>query len=240
MEIIIKAKQKFNPYFSFLNHGDGLNPYYRHVLKVISSGAYVPGSEEAGDKPEGERGKPESSPNDASRGVEAGDVGGISKVGGEENGGGGKETTTSEDGKQRVAEEKEGSGEDSREEEEDSDDDGYELHPLLRVSTTPRSSKPSTPTPPPSSVGSSTTEATVTAEDARTSNLVTSAFYSKRLGVNAAPSLDREGHSQAVNTSTSNGYQRSHHPNHQQSYGRYVSSAIAVVVPTLVLLHLSM
>ena len=42
MEIIIKTKQKFNPYFSFLNHEDSLYPYYKHLKEVISSHVYVP------------------------------------------------------------------------------------------------------------------------------------------------------------------------------------------------------
>jgi len=41
MEIIIKTKQKFNPYFSFLNHEDSLYPYYKHLKTVIASNSYV-------------------------------------------------------------------------------------------------------------------------------------------------------------------------------------------------------
>ena len=42
MEIIIKTKQKYNPFFSFLDRDDLLNPYYRHLMQAISSKAYVP------------------------------------------------------------------------------------------------------------------------------------------------------------------------------------------------------
>ena len=42
MEIIIKLKQKHNPYFAFLNVDDHLNPYYRLLLKAIINGVYTP------------------------------------------------------------------------------------------------------------------------------------------------------------------------------------------------------
>ena len=42
MEIIIKTKQKYNPFFSFLDHSDLLNPYYRHLLLAIGNKSYVP------------------------------------------------------------------------------------------------------------------------------------------------------------------------------------------------------
>ncbi|KAL5477664.1 hypothetical protein EMCRGX_G024489 [Ephydatia muelleri] len=42
MEIIIKTKQKYNPFFSFLDHGDLLNPYYRHLLLAIGNKSYIP------------------------------------------------------------------------------------------------------------------------------------------------------------------------------------------------------
>lgn len=40
MEILIKAKQGENPQFSFLNQGDRLNRFYRHVLTAFKSGIY--------------------------------------------------------------------------------------------------------------------------------------------------------------------------------------------------------
>ena len=45
MEIIIKTKQTFNAHFSFLHYADRLFPYYKHLLKVIASGEYVPAEE---------------------------------------------------------------------------------------------------------------------------------------------------------------------------------------------------
>ena len=42
MEIIIKTKQKRNPFFSFLNYNDPLFPYYKHLKDVIKTGAYQP------------------------------------------------------------------------------------------------------------------------------------------------------------------------------------------------------
>ena len=41
MEIIIKTRQKFNPFFSFLNHDDVLYPYFKHMKEIISTGSYV-------------------------------------------------------------------------------------------------------------------------------------------------------------------------------------------------------
>lgn len=42
MEIIIKTKQKFNPFFSFLNHEDVLYPYFKHMKEVMSRSINVP------------------------------------------------------------------------------------------------------------------------------------------------------------------------------------------------------
>ena len=42
MEIMIKAKQKHNPYFAFLDFEDHLNPYYKHLLQALRTRAYVP------------------------------------------------------------------------------------------------------------------------------------------------------------------------------------------------------
>lgn len=154
MEIMIKAKQKHNPQFSFLSLYDPLHPYYRFLLQMIASGRFTP------------------------------------TLAGEEGGGGEGEEREKEkelEKKQTAEEEEEGS--DSG----DSDDEGFELHPLLRVSTTPRSSpRPSraktsaTPsrtdsnqTPHPTSIATMSTES--------------SSFFSKSLSsVNAAPSLDHE------------------------------------------------
>ncbi|KAJ8982201.1 hypothetical protein NQ317_013503 [Molorchus minor] len=40
MEILIKAKQAGNPQFSFLNQGDKLYKFYRHVLAALKAGRY--------------------------------------------------------------------------------------------------------------------------------------------------------------------------------------------------------
>ena len=117
MEIIIKAKQKFNPFFSFLDFGDALNPYYRHVLHVISTGAYVPrlqqGLADNGSQVQNDE-KERDPPNK------------VSESGGKE------EPNERED---------ENSSEDDS---DDSDGEGYELHPLLRASAAPKPSKAST------------------------------------------------------------------------------------------------
>lgn len=42
MEIRIKINQKNNPYFAFMDFNDRLHPYYKHVLRAISSGNYTP------------------------------------------------------------------------------------------------------------------------------------------------------------------------------------------------------
>lgn len=42
MEIRIKINQKNNPYFAFMDFNDRLHPYYKHILRAISSGNYTP------------------------------------------------------------------------------------------------------------------------------------------------------------------------------------------------------
>ena len=44
MEIMMKAKQKDNTQFSFLNYEDELNAYYKHVLHAIKHAKYTPAS----------------------------------------------------------------------------------------------------------------------------------------------------------------------------------------------------
>ena len=44
MEIMMKAKQKDNTHFSFLNYEDELNAYYKHVLHAIKHSKYTPAS----------------------------------------------------------------------------------------------------------------------------------------------------------------------------------------------------
>ena len=45
MEIVIKTKQKNNPQFAFLEYNNELNPYYKHVVKMIKSAKYQPYSQ---------------------------------------------------------------------------------------------------------------------------------------------------------------------------------------------------
>lgn len=42
MEILVKAKQSGNPQFDFLLMDNWLNPYYKHVLKYVTEGKFVP------------------------------------------------------------------------------------------------------------------------------------------------------------------------------------------------------
>ena len=42
MEILVKAKQSGNPQFDFLLMDNWLNPYYKHVLKYVTEGKYIP------------------------------------------------------------------------------------------------------------------------------------------------------------------------------------------------------
>ncbi|XP_062614168.1 splicing factor, suppressor of white-apricot homolog isoform X2 [Saccostrea cucullata] len=45
MEILIKTKQANNPQFDFLHFENPLNPYYKHMVKMIKSGKYKPKEE---------------------------------------------------------------------------------------------------------------------------------------------------------------------------------------------------
>lgn len=47
MEIVIAAKQKNNPQFGFLNFGQELNVYYKHLVRQIQKGKYKPKPQEA-------------------------------------------------------------------------------------------------------------------------------------------------------------------------------------------------
>ena len=142
MEIIIKAKQKFNPFFSFLDYGDSLNPYYRYLLHLISTGVYTPRS---------------PSPGNAENAVEdqEDEAGTSNRTGGGEK----KEPSL-------VAEY-----------EDSSDEESFELHPLLRTSLTPASSKPATP------IRDERERETSSVDEMRT-------FHAKSFVVNSAPTLE--------------------------------------------------
>ena len=158
MEIMIRAKQKYNPLFSFLSLYDPLYSYYRHLLQLISSGEYTPRVEEGG--------------------------------GGEESEGGGKEKERRAPAV-RIQEEAEKEGSEDGSDSGDSDDEEFELHPLLRISTTPRSS----PRPPSTKNVSGPPTTTTNGDHAHTPpppTVARSSFYSKSLTVNAAPSLEVE------------------------------------------------
>ena len=170
MEIIIKAKQKFNPFFSFLDFRDSLYPYYKHIHHAISTGAFTPQP----DQPEEPTAK--------------------------------EETVSGTDGESETAAEKRDSVSNDEDCSDDSDGDEFELHPLLRLSTTPKSSKSSTPVP--------VTEA-VAAEEERHA-IDSSAFYAKRLSVNAAPSLENE----TVASQSQDQYGTNSEAHSQQPYDR--------------------
>lgn len=185
MEIMIKAKQKFNPFFSFLSLYDSLYPYYRHLLQLMLSGAYVPRPSVQGNKTavKDDRG--------------AGEKEGANNGRGGEGGGGGSKNATP------------AAADFASESDEDSDDEGFELHPLLRVSTTPRSSpKPSASKHPTAHSGS--TSATPTSMYQSHTHPFSSSdvpsLYSRSLNVNAAPSLDSERGRENEHTSTAYPY----------------------------------
>ena len=180
MEIMIKAKQKYNPFFSFVSLYDPLHTYYRHLLQMIASGKYSPKQQAVKDSEEVEK-------SEVGGGVIGGDRDGVRREG--------------RKGTRKVSE----TGEDESDP-EDSDEE-FELHPLLRLSTTPRSSPkpPSTSNPHRTTTTPSASIATTQSNDhhnpappsANTSPSVAPSstvpsFYSKSLTVNSAPSLDRE------------------------------------------------
>ena len=155
MEIMIKAKQKHSPLFSFLSLYDPLHSYYRYLLQMIGSGGYTPLVTEGEEKGEG----------------------------------GGSRETVKETGK-------EGGEEEEESDSGDSDDEGFELHPLLRVSTAPRSSPRPTGTHQSGSLSTnkSSPPLSVAATTAATDTTQSSASFSRSLSsVNAAPSLEAEG-----------------------------------------------
>ena len=121
MEIIIKTKQRHNPFFSFLDHEDALHPYYRCVLQAISSGLYFPATPSAAAENNNSNKKRCDEDNNNNNSDDK-------PVGGEEGG----NRTGGDSGK--CSEEGAGNGSGSEDSEDSDDDEGFELHPLLRAS----------------------------------------------------------------------------------------------------------
>lgn len=188
MEIIIKTKQKFNPFFSFLNYEDELFPYYKFLKELISVGTYQPqtrqeaSEEEDVKKDNFVRGRNGSVEREKRSSVDVKTVSESEKSGSNE---------TPEQKSHRISE----SGDDDEEEEE-----GY-LHPLL-VTASLQSSKPSTPepTPAPSSSSSSVAGKDVAAARTMPNKKMTvdellnlhqnsASFVSRSLAINSAPPL---------------------------------------------------
>ena len=232
MEIIIKAKQKYNPFFSFLNHDDDLFPYYQHIKAMLTRGAYVPRQVSPAPPPKHKAESPERT-----NGI-------VAKSGAEERGKQiADETRNSDDrtsGESQIVSNKSVESNEKDEEssgdESDSDDEGGYLHPLLMGGGLKNSSKSSTPTPgtreaSPSvqttSIASSTTMSSVTATSTEAYTTSSIAFYSKRLSINSAPLIDTRTTpsepprvaTSSYGASTVNGNGTDRHPLHY-SYGR--------------------
>ena len=185
MEIIIKAKQKFNPFFSFLDYKDDLHPYYRHIKELITSGAYTVRQQSPGVEDQKEEAPLMNGSEEAPTGTvedEANGLGCESKVEAEET------DQPAVTVKVVDADEKDSESGISDSEDSESDDEGGYLHPLLMRAM---NSKSRTPTPArensplPDSVNSSKSEV---AHDHST--VTTSIFYTKSYSINSAPSLE--------------------------------------------------
>ena len=239
MEIIIKAKQKYNPFFSFLNHDDELFPYYQHVKAMLTRGAYVPRQVSPAPPPKQEKDSPERTNGIVAR-SDVEERGG--QVGGEVIGDDGRDRTSGDSQIESTKSvESSDKDEESSGDESDSDDEGGYLHPLLMGGALKNSSKPSTPIPGSreasplvqntASTASTTaisipsSTRTTTATEAYSTSSI--AFYSKRLSINSAPLIDTRttsAESPRVATSshgaaTVNGNETNQHPL-QYSYGR--------------------
>lgn len=208
MEIIIKTKQKFNPFFSFLNFKDVLYPYYSHLKDMILTGGYRP---QLQPKLKNGLGTGRGSP-----GVQTKKAG---------NPQGGTKASNGPVTDAKGAEEGESSGSDS-----DSDDDGGYLHPLLMKASL-KSSKPSTPEPappPPLPPDKDTRKPKMASlSDKKLSmdellNLHSSSFLSRTRRVNAAPALGVATQGQASSSYGEAEALASYEHYRQQYYGRYV------------------
>ena len=194
MEIIIKAKQKFNPFFSFLDHSDALFPYYQHVKEMLTRGAYVP-RQVSPAPPSMLQQKEDASTalSDAPQREETKEEEEVAKTNGD--------SSSKDDSVLKVNRE---SGSSSDEGSDSDDDDGY-LHPLLMGGGLKNSSKSSTPNPPDTSKASPspapeqatindtlpvTTPTVITPTSSVAYTTSSIAFYSKRLSINSAPTID--------------------------------------------------
>lgn len=186
MEIIIKTKQKFNPFFSFLNYKDKLFPYYTHLKDMIATGGYVPQT------------MPEVARNGSVRAPKAGQV---NKVAAVQNGTSEqKKIVKGEPPSLKISPPKHESPEkrleadtNSDSDDSDSDDGGY-LHPLLTMGSL-KASKPSTPEPAPSSNQAPPTLNASSGKKMSVEELMNmhskSSFVARSLAINSAPSLNQ-------------------------------------------------
>ena len=186
MEIIIKTKQKFNPYFSFLNYKDELFPYYTHLKDMIRTGGYQPKLQQELNIHGPSRGRNNNLEvaGTAVRGdvLAAGREGSPVKIN--------NAVTISSDTKDsKESTEKSGSESDS-DSGSDSDDEGY-LHPLLMKASL-KASKPSTPEPAPPPPETKPKAASVSLSNKKLSmdellNLRSSSFMARSKNINSAP-----------------------------------------------------
>lgn len=214
MEIIIKAKQKLNPFFSFLNMSDSLYPFYSHIKTLISTGSYVPPKETV--KVDSEAVSPSN------------------KIA--------LETNTSqpeENEEQHNTEECEVAGcenlthrtDELSESKSEDEDEGY-LHPLLSNALN-RQSKSSTTTPLSQSPKEATPPVDVNISQEKVDKMLTSVarvnFRAQSMAINAAPVLKPSTENGLGSGSQSTQIAHTGDPN--QFYTRYVNVMLVVGAP---------
>lgn len=250
MEIIIKTKQKFNPFFSFLNYDDPLFPYYKHLKEVILTGGYRPvprldsGNGVGGEDSFGLVGQTEAR-DSWMKSSRVSPFRGTTNLRTPIRSSNGSNSTT--DSKSMVKKE----SSEAAESESDSDDsDGGYLHPLLMKASlkaskpppttkaTPPTTTESSPTPTSTSwvaLGSSTATSAASKVDKKLSmeELLSlhnsSSFTARSMAVNSAPVLSSSGlasrgevTSQETVSDTETLAAYEHYK--QQYYGRYGQS----------------
>lgn len=192
MEIILKTKQKLNPFFSFLDYRDNLFPYYKHIKEMISCGTYISSSsqnsEEDLDAMEKSKGQLER---DGSREIDIGSDKSRKEIKNvrtniQEEREAVVASSKSDESSQMVGRPERdaspspgGSADEEESDYDDSDGGGY-LHPLLR-NTALKATKVSTPERAPSSPSPTTTT--------NTSSKIPSTTDSKKLSVNELMNL---------------------------------------------------